>query len=66
MKTFRLWRNSNAEVKSVDLITIADDISIYVQEHGGGFIINRHSVDFYIPEEYTLFVKLMYPMLKEV
>jgi uncharacterized FAD-dependent dehydrogenase len=66
MKTFRLWRNSKSEIGSNDLRAIADDISMYVQEHGGGFIINRNSVDFYIPNEYTLFVKMMYPMLKEV
>lgn len=44
---------------------LADRISIYVQENGGHFVIRRHYVEFYIPKEYELFVRLMCPALEE-
>ena len=58
MKTFKLNRTS----KDRDL---ADDISMYVQENGGSFVIQRHSVDFNIPDEFELFIRIKYPMLIE-
>ena len=58
VKTFKLNRTS----KDRDL---ADDISMYVQEHGGSFVIQRHSVDFNVPDECGLFMLMKYPMLIE-
>lgn len=58
MKTFKLSRTSNDR-------DLADDISMYVQENGGSFVIQRHSVDFIVPDECDLFIRMKYPMLIE-
>lgn len=58
MKTFKLNRTLNDR-------ELADDISMYVQEQGGSFVIQRHSVDFIIPDEFELLIRLKYPMLEE-
>jgi hypothetical protein len=66
MKTYSLPRYGLQQIVGIDAKTVADDISIYVQEHGGEFCIRRHCIEFYVPNEYALFVKLMYPFLEEV
>lgn len=43
-----------------------DDISLYVQDCGGYFIIQRHVYEFYIPEEYREFLIMKYPFLEEI
>lgn len=43
-----------------------DDVSLYVQESGGYFEIQRFVVEFYVPEEYRDFILIKYPFLEEV
>jgi hypothetical protein len=66
MKTYRLPRYGLHQIISKDATEIVDNISIYVQEHGGKFFIRRHCIEFYVPNEYALFVKILYPFLEEV
>lgn len=66
MKTYSLPRYGLKQIIGQDAKDVADDISIYVQEHGGEFAILRHAIEFYVPNEYGLFVKIMYPFLEEV
>jgi hypothetical protein len=66
MKQFILTRYGLRQLADTNARDLADDISIYVQKQGGSFVIRRHCVEFFVPEEYALFVKLMYPFLVEV
>jgi hypothetical protein len=43
-----------------------DEISLYVQECGGYFEIQRRVVEFFVPEEYRDFILIKYPFLEEV
>lgn len=43
-----------------------DDVSLYVQECGGYFEIQRHNVEFFVPVEYRDFILIKYPFLEEV
>ena len=43
-----------------------DDVSLYVQEIGGYFEIQRHNVEFFVPVEYRDFILIKYPFLEEV
>jgi hypothetical protein len=65
MKTYSLPRYGLKQIIGKDAIKIADEISLYVQECGGGFSIHRHCINFYVPSKYALFVKIMYPFLEE-
>lgn len=47
-------------------IPVKDEISLYVQECGGHFEIQRHNIEFFVPEEYRDFVIMKYPFLQEV
>ena len=66
MKQFILSRYGLRQLADIDARDLADDISIYVQKQGGSFVIRRHCVEFFVPDEYSLFVRLMYPFLVEV
>jgi hypothetical protein len=66
MKTYKLVRYGIGQILDKNAREIADDISLYVQKQGGQFSIHRHHVNFYIPDEYSLFLKIMYPFLEEV
>jgi len=43
-----------------------DEVSLYVQDCGGYFEIQRYVVEFYVPQEYRDFVLIKYPFLEEV
>ena len=43
-----------------------DEISLYVQEIGGHFEIQRHNIEFFVPVEYREFILIKYPFLEEV
>jgi hypothetical protein len=47
-------------------IPIKDDVSLYVQEIGGHFEIQRHVIEFFVPQEYRDFIIMKYPFLEEV
>jgi hypothetical protein len=47
-------------------IPVKDEISLYVQEIGGHFEIQRRVIEFFIPEEYREFIIIKYPFLEEV
>jgi hypothetical protein len=47
-------------------IPVKDEISLYVQEIGGSFEIQRHVVEFFVPQEYRDFIIMKYPFLQEV
>lgn len=66
MKQFMLTRYGMRQLADIEGRNLADDISIYVQERGGSFVLRRHCVEFFVPDEYSLFVKIMYPFLVEV
>jgi hypothetical protein len=44
----------------------ADEIGLYIQQHGGYIEIHRSTVEFYISPEYRDFVILKYPFLTEI
>ena len=44
----------------------ADEVSLYVQEVGGYFETQRHSIEFFVPVEYRDFILIKYPFLEEV
>ena len=43
-----------------------DDVSLYVQECGGYFELQRYVIEFFVPEEYRDFFIIKYPFLREV
>jgi len=43
-----------------------DELSLYVQECGGYYEIQRYVVEFYVPPEYRDFILIKYPYLQEV
>lgn len=43
-----------------------DEVSLYVQECGGYFEIQRHVIEFFVPAEYREFILIKYPFLQEV
>ena len=43
-----------------------DEVSLYVQECGGHFEVQRHNIEFFVPLEYRDFMILKYPMLTEI
>jgi hypothetical protein len=43
-----------------------DEISLYVQEIGGYFEIQKRVIEFFVPEEYRDFILIKYPLLEEV
>ena len=45
---------------------IKDEVSLYVQECGGHFEIQKRTIEFFVPPEYREFVILKYPFLKKV
>lgn len=45
---------------------LRDEVSLYVQECGGSFEIQRHSIEFFVPAEYRDFILIKYPFLEEV
>jgi len=47
-------------------IPVKDELSLYVQEIGGYFEIQKRVVEFFIPEEYREFMIIKYPFLSEV
>lgn len=47
-------------------IPVKDEISLYVQECGGHFEIQRHNIEFFVPVEYRDFILIKYPFLEEV
>jgi hypothetical protein len=47
-------------------ISYKDEISLYVQECGGHFEIQRHTIEFFVPDEYCEFILLKYPALELV
>lgn len=42
-----------------------DEVSLYVQECGGYFEIQRHVIEFFVPAEYRDFILIKYPFLQE-
>lgn len=66
MRIYSLPRYGIKQLTSKDARDMADDISLYVQKHGGQFSIHRHCINFYVPDEYALFIRIMYPFLEEV
>jgi len=47
-------------------IPLKDDVSLYVQEIGGYFEIQKRVIEFFIPVEYREFMIIKYPFLEEV
>ena len=47
-------------------IQLKDDVSLYVQECGGYFEIQRYVIEFFVPQEYRDFMLMKYPFLEEV
>jgi hypothetical protein len=47
-------------------IPLKDEVSLYVQEIGGYFEIQKRVIEFFIPEEYRDFILIKYPFLEEV
>jgi hypothetical protein len=47
-------------------IPLKDEVSLYVQECGGYFEIQRHTIEFFVPIEYREFIILKYPFLQPV
>jgi hypothetical protein len=47
-------------------IPVKDEISLYVQEIGGHFEIQKRVIEFFVPEEYRDFIIIKYPFLEEV
>lgn len=45
---------------------LIDEVSLYAQNCGGYFIIQRHVYEFYIPAEYRDFLLIQFPFLDEV
>lgn len=45
---------------------LKDEVSLYVQEIGGSFEIQRHTIEFFVPAEYRDFILIKYPFLEEV
>lgn len=65
MKTFILPRRSLRCIHE-DSQGIIEDIWLAVHRYGGEFAIQRSYIEFYVPEDSSLFIKLMYPFLIEV
>ena len=42
------------------------EVSLYVQEIGGHFEIQKRVIEFFVPEEYRDFILIKYPFLEEV
>ena len=47
-------------------IPVKDEVSLYVQEIGGYFEIQKRVIEFFIPVEYKEFILIKYPFLEEV
>jgi len=47
-------------------MALKDEISLYVQEIGGHFEIQKRVIEFFVPEEYRDFILIKYPFLEEV
>ena len=47
-------------------IPVKDKVSLYVQEIGGYFEIQKRVIEFFIPVEYREFILIKYPFLEEV
>jgi hypothetical protein len=47
-------------------ISVKDELSLYVQEIGGYFEIQKRVIEFFVPEEYRDFMIIKYPFLEEV
>jgi hypothetical protein len=43
-----------------------DEVSLYVQECGGHYEIQRYVIEFFVPVEYRDFIIMKYPFLQEV
>lgn len=43
-----------------------DELSLYVQEIGGHFEVQRRAIEFYVPDEYQSILLLKYPELELV
>jgi hypothetical protein len=46
--------------------TTKDEVSLYVQECGGHFEVQKRTIEFFVPQEYREFMLLKYPFLTEV
>ena len=47
-------------------IPVKDEVSLYVQEIGGYFEIQKRVIEFFIPVDYREFILIKYPFLEEV
>jgi hypothetical protein len=47
-------------------MALKDEVSLYVQEIGGHFEIQKRVIEFFVPEEYRDFILIKYPFLEEV
>jgi len=47
-------------------IPLKDEVSLYVQEIGGSFEIQKRVIEFFVPVEYRDFILIKYPFLEEV
>jgi hypothetical protein len=47
-------------------IPLKDEVSLYVQEIGGSFEIQKRVIEFFVPAEYRDFMLMKYPFLREV
>ena len=47
-------------------IPLKDDVSLYVQQIGGYFEIQKSTIEFFVPVEYREFMLLKYPFLTQV
>ena len=66
MTQFILPRFGLKQLIGKDAQTIADDISIYVQQKGGNFVIRRHCVEFNIDDKNAVILAILYPFLEVV
>lgn len=65
MKTFMLPRRSMRCLHE-DSQGMIEDIWLSVHRYGGEFAIHRAYIEFYVPEDCSIFIKIMYPFLIEV
>ena len=47
-------------------IPVKDELSLYVQEIGGYFEIQKRVIEFFVPIEYRDFILIKYPFLEEI
>jgi len=66
MKQFIIPRFGLKQIIGKDSQKITDDISIFVQQKGGNFVIRRHCIEFNIDDKNAVILAILYPFLELV